>query len=107
MTRLVLLVVMAAACSKGPSEDQCKKLLDHIVELEFKKAGAAASTDTMKAELEKQKAAVAQAKSPEFMSACVDKASAARVECALAATMLECPEGVKDCQSVASCDDTN
>lgn len=89
--------VLAAACSKGPSEEQCKNLLDHLVELEFKKAGAQASSDAMKAELAKQKTAVSDAKATEFVETCTKKTSKARVECALAANDLD--------NGVAKCDD--
>ena len=95
MKRWMLLVALTAACGKGPSEGQCKQLLDHLVDLEFKKAGAGASNDQQKGDLAKQKAAVVEAKQGEFMTVCVDKTAKARVECALAATDLE---------AVAKCD---
>lgn len=91
----MLLVVLAAACGKGPSEGQCKQLLDHLVDLEFKKAGANATAEQQKDELAKQKAAVVAAKQAEFMSVCVDKTAKTRVTCALAAT---------DLDAVAKCD---
>jgi hypothetical protein len=83
---LVIAALAAGACSKGPSEDQCKQLLEHLIDLEFKKGGAAtAATDAMKADLAKQKAAVLETKTPDFMTACVDKTHRERVECALSA----------------------
>jgi hypothetical protein len=87
MKRWIVIAVLATgACSKGPSEDQCKQLLEHLIDLEFKKGGAAtAPNEAMKAELAKQKAAVLEAKSSEFMATCVDKMHRERVECALAA----------------------
>ena len=96
MKTLVLAgLVLFAGCSKGPSEEQCKALLDHLVELEFKKAGAAASTDAMKAELAKQKQAVSEAKAAEFIDTCTKKTSKDRVECALNASDLD--TGVAKC----------
>ena len=95
MKRWMVLVAFAFACGKGPSEGQCKQLLDHLVDLEFKKAGATATTDQMKADLAKQKTAVVEAKQPEFMTVCVDKTAKDRVECALAAA---------DLDAVAKCD---
>lgn len=89
--------VLAAACSKGPSDDQCKTLLDHLVDLEFKKAGAGATTEAMKSELAKQKQAVTDAKSAEFIETCQKKTSKDRVECALAAS---------DIDGVAKCDES-
>jgi hypothetical protein len=81
-------VLVATGCKNAPSEDQCKQLLDHLVDLEFKKAGAVGS-DSVKAELAKQKQAVSEAKSAEFLEACVKKTSRGRIECALAASDLE------------------
>ena len=95
MKRCVILLLLVGACGKGPSEGQCKQLLDHLVDLEFKKAGANATVDTQKADLEKQKKNVVENKQAEFMTVCVDKTAKARVECALAATDLE---------AVAKCD---
>lgn len=81
-------VLLAAGCKNAPSEDQCKQLLDHLVDLEFKKAGAAAN-ESMKAELAKQKRAVSEAKVSEFVEACTKKTARTRIDCALAATDLE------------------
>ena len=93
----VFAMLLVGACSKGPSEDQCKKLLTHIVDLEFKKAGAAASSDAMKTEIAKQKTAVTESKTKEFMDQCVNKMSKARVECALKANELDGDNGVGKC----------
>ncbi len=86
----------SAGCSKGPSEDQCTQLLDHLIDLEFKRAGTTATAETQKTDLAKQKAIVIEAKSPEFMTACRDKTAKDRVDCALKAT---------DLDAVAKCDD--
>ena len=86
-------MLIATGCKNAPSEDQCKQLLGHLVDLEFKKAGAAA-TDALKADIAKQKEEVAKAK-PEFISMCVDKTAKERIACALAAT---------DLDAVAKCD---
>jgi hypothetical protein len=87
--------LLLAACRNGPSEDQCKQLLDHLVDLEFKKAGSTATSDAAKQEITKQKAAVSEAKAAEFMDTCMKKTSKTRVECALAATDLD--TGVAKC----------
>ncbi|HEY1556110.1 MAG TPA: hypothetical protein VGF94_14830 [Kofleriaceae bacterium] len=89
-------LVLAIGCKGGPSQDQCKQLLDHMVDLEFKKAGAAASSDALKAEIAKQKSAVTDKVSNEFLDTCSKKMAKARVECALAAS---------DLDEVAKCDD--
>lgn len=88
--------LFAGGCKSGPSEDQCKQLLDHMIDLEFKKAGAGSGTETMKAEITKQKAAVVEGKTTEFVDTCTAKTSKARVECALAAN---------DLDAVAKCDE--
>jgi hypothetical protein len=93
----VLAVVVAFGCKNGPSEDQCKQLLDHLVDLEFKKAGTSATSDAMKAELAKQKTAVTEAKSAEFIDTCTKKMSKSRVECALGANDLDGENGVGKC----------
>lgn len=96
MTRWFLAgLLVTVGCSKAPSEDQCKQLLDHLVDLELAKAGATA-TDATKKELAKQKEAVASAKAADFVDVCVNKTAKARVECALAA---------KDLDAVAKCDE--
>jgi hypothetical protein len=89
MKRCLVVLLLVGACGKGPSEGQCKQLLDHLVDLEFKKAGANATVDQQKTELEKQKTALIEAKQGEFMSVCVDKTAKSRVECALAANDLD------------------
>jgi hypothetical protein len=89
MTRWVLALALCAGCGKTPSDDQCKQLLDHLTELEFKKAGATATADAQKAALAQQKAKVVEAKTAEFMDQCTKKTARDRVECALAATDLD------------------
>ena len=96
LTAVLLATISATGCKNAPSEDQCKQLLDHLVDLEFKKAGAAASSDSMKAEIAKQKQAVSEAKAVEFLETCSRKTARSRVECALAAA---------DLDAVAKCDE--
>jgi hypothetical protein len=97
MRWLVIAALAAGACSKGPSEDQCRQFLEHLIDLEFKKGGAAAlASDGMKADLAKQKAAVIEDKAKEFMATCKDKTRRDRVVCALAAA---------DLSAVQKCDE--
>lgn len=93
----VLALLVMAACGKGPSDDQCKQLLTHVVDIEFKQAGAQATSDAMKAEVAKQKTAVSEAKSKEFLDTCKKKMSKSRVACALAAN---------DSDGMAKCDES-
>ena len=89
-------VLLATGCKNAPSEDQCRQLLDHLVDLEFKKAGAT-SSDAVKAELAKQKQAVSEAKATEFLETCTKRTAKSRIECAIAAGDLE---GVARCDEV-------
>jgi hypothetical protein len=93
---IIAVVLLGAGCKNAPSEDSCKQLLDHLIDLEFKKAGSGTGTDAMKADVAKQKAAIAEAKAAEFIDVCVNKTAKQRVECALAAGDLE---------AVAKCDE--
>lgn len=96
MKRALVLALFAVGCNKGPSDDQCKKLLTHLVDIEFKAAGAAATSDTLKADIAKQKTAVTEAKSKEFLDTCKTKMAKSRVECALSAS---------DAEGMAKCDE--
>jgi hypothetical protein len=89
-------VLVATGCKTGPSEDQCKQLLDHLVDLEFKKAGTATSSDSMKSEIAKQKQAVSESKATEFIETCTKRTAKSRIDCAL---------GAADLDAVARCDD--
>lgn len=89
----VLALLVGVGCKSGPSEDQCKQLLDHLVDLEFKKGGAG----TGSGDVAKQKTAVVEAKSSEFLETCTKKMARSRVECALAANDLDGENGVGRC----------
>jgi hypothetical protein len=89
-------LLIVGACGKGPSDDQCKQLLTHIVDTEFKEAVAAATSEQLKTEIGKQKTAVSDAKSKEFLDTCKKKMSKSRVACALAAS---------DKESMTKCDE--
>lgn len=88
-----LLVVVA--CNKTPSEEQCTQLLNHLVDLEFKKAGTTGTAETQKKDLAAQRTKVLEAKTSDFVSMCTQKIARSRVECALEASDLE---------QVAKCD---
>ncbi len=97
MRRAAIAVLFAMGCKNGPSQDQCKQLLDHLVDLEFKKGGAAATTEAAKQEIAKSKAAVTEAKSKEFIDTCEKKMTRARVECAIAANDVDGNNGLGKC----------
>ena len=77
--RCCVVLALLVACSKAPSEDQCRKLLEHVVDLELKKAGVG-SAEGAKADIDKLRAQVADVKAPEFVETCTTKTSRARVE---------------------------
>jgi hypothetical protein len=93
----VLALLVVVGCKNGPSEDQCKQLLDHMVDLEIKKAGAAATNDQMKAEIAKHKTQITDKVVNEFMDQCTKKMARERVECALAANEIDGDNGVAKC----------
>jgi hypothetical protein len=84
-------VVLAMGCGNGPSPDQCGQLLDHMVDIYLKKAGASVVGDANanRAELAKQKQAVAEARATDYLEACSKTMSKSRVECAMAAPDLD------------------
>lgn len=90
-----LLALALAGCNKSPSEEQCRALLEHLVNLEIKRAGAVAA-DAQKGELEKLQASVVESKLGEYMPACLEKTARTHVECALAASDLD---GVAKCDT--------
>jgi len=92
MKRVAFALLFAAACKNGPSQDQCKQLLDHLVDLEFKAGGADKATDAGKS-----KAAVSDATAGAFLDTCTKKMTRSRVECALAANSLDGDSGVGKC----------
>jgi hypothetical protein len=99
---IVAAVVLAGlgslgACNKAPSEDDCKQLLDHMVDLELKKSGTG-GTDAAKADLAKAKASIVDAKLTDgYVEKCTKNTPRARVGCALNAADLDgvarCDEG--------------
>ncbi|MBP6630874.1 MAG: hypothetical protein KBG28_02090 [Kofleriaceae bacterium] len=88
---LVTLLAAAAGCgADAPSAAQCGKLLDHLVELEIGAAGGGKGlTPEMQADLGKQKAAVLEAKGPEFTKKCSKEMPGPTVHCMLAAKSID------------------
>ena len=94
---LALLIVCAAACSNAPSQEQCESLLGNLIDLELQKGGGKNVTPEMKADLEKQKKAIADYTREKFMDACMKKTAKAVVECGARA---------KNEKDLATCDET-
>ena len=75
--------------------EDCDQLLAHLVDLEFATASGAASTETMRTELAKQKSSVSAARRDEFMRACVG----------LPRDQVTCATAGADLRAVAKCDE--
>jgi hypothetical protein len=115
MRAIVLFLSFLAACDQGKARamektpdtkrtpadaavattEDCTQLLAHLIDLEFASASTAATTETMRAEIAKQKSSVSDARRDEFVRACVAMPRD-RVTCALAAS---------DQTAVAKCDE--
>jgi hypothetical protein len=90
---LWLCAALVAACGDAPTRAQCERLLDHVLELEVQAAGA--NTPETRADLDKQKQAVADSIRKEFMDTCLDKLPRSEVNCGL---------GAKTMDELAKCD---
>ena len=77
------------ACSNRPSEEQCSKLVSHIIELEFQAAGTSKLPEDMKASVEKQKKDVEEYLGQQAIDRCKESLPLAVVECGLAAKTLD------------------
>ncbi len=75
-----LILSVGTACSSGPDKAECEQLLDRIVSLEVKSAGAAGAKD-----LDKQKKSVHDFVKSDFMKQCMERTSKEKVQCALKA----------------------
>jgi hypothetical protein len=98
MKSVAVALVLMLGCKNGPSEDQCKQLMDHLVDLEFKKGGAnAPSGDAAKQEQAKAKAAITSLRGNDFVTMCTKSMTKSRVVCALAASDISGASGVGKC----------
>jgi len=89
-------LVLGTGCGNAPSEDQCNRLLDHLIELEAQKGGGKSVTDQMKADQAKQKKQIVDYVHEKYMDECRNKIPKAGIECAIAA---------KDDAARAKCDE--
>ena len=85
----VLLAVGSIACGDKPSNQECEKLLDHFIDIEVSAAGTDQLSPEMKADLEKQKAALREHLKKAFMDQCMEKTPGGYVKCGLKARSLE------------------
>lgn len=89
MIRTTLTALLAASlllgCSNAPSKSDCKKLLDHVVDLELKAGGGDAVKKDVATELEDQKKRVMEYVEKDFMDTCIDDLPKSQLECGLKA----------------------
>lgn len=89
-------VLATAACKETPSKEQCDKLLAHLIDLEITAGGGDKLPDAMKADLEKQRAAIREyAVGQKFIETCTQKTPKKVVACGLEA---------KNADELAKCD---
>lgn len=91
---LVAGLAFGGACSNAPSKDDCEKLRDKLIDLEFAAMGAKAADSKGREALAKQKKETSEGVAERFAMACTKKTPKALIDCALQATTLE---GVKEC----------
>ena len=79
------LALASSACGKKPSEEECDKLVHHIIDLEAAQAGGGAVPANQKADAEQRKTSVFKAVGTKY---CRDEMPVEQVRCALEATNL-------------------
>ncbi len=90
------IVLALVGCNKTASKAQCEQLLTHLIDLEAGAGGAGKPADNLKAEYDKQRAAIKDyAVGQKFIDTCTHKTPKKVVECGLAA---------KNADEVAKCD---
>jgi hypothetical protein len=88
-------VFTVGACGDTASKDDCKKLLDHIIQLEMNAAGTGNLTPDMKADIEGQKKKLTEYLEKGFVDKCTKETPGSYVQCGLKA---------KDLGGLAECD---
>ena len=88
---LFSVLLLGVGCADNPTEDDCKKLMQHIVTLEVESAGgkAEALTPEMKADLDAQKKKVSDYVGKDFMGGCMKDLPRSQVTCGLKARKIE------------------
>jgi hypothetical protein len=94
---LLIALALTAACSDKPSDAECEKLTNHLINLAVKAGGADKATTEMKADHEKQKAGLKKQTEEYALKECKENLPASQVRCALKAQTMEavaaCEEG--------------
>ncbi len=100
LTSLIALGTFASlagpGCSDAPSEAECRKLLNHYIEIEANSAGVGGLKGELAGEADKVKKRVVDGISEDFMQSCLKNLSKSQLTCGLKA---------KNADQLASCDD--
>jgi len=91
------LLLAAAACSNAPSQEQCETLMVKLIDFEMTRGGGKNVTPEMKADLDKQKKAIADYTREKFMDACTKKTAKKVVDCGI---------GAANEKELAACDES-
>jgi len=89
MFAVFFLLLFSAGCGDKPSQGDCQKLLDHLIDVEVSSAGTDELTADMQADLDKQKQGIREHIKSQFMTQCMDKTPGSFVKCGLKARSLE------------------
>jgi hypothetical protein len=92
---LLAALALSAGCGDKPTQADCEKLLDHVIEIEMSASGSDTLTPDMKADIDKQKRQLRDYLKKQFLEQCLDKTPGAVVKCGLKA---------RDHQQLAACD---
>ncbi len=76
----ILSILFVGACAK-PSDADCEKFADHMIELTVKEVGIEGMEDAIREEAAKQR--------PEFVKTCKEDGTKGEVDCALKADSLD------------------
>ena len=97
MKRVAVALLMVVACKNGPSQDQCKQLLDHLVDLEFKKARRGCLERRDEGGDREEQGRGHRSEDDRVHGHLQKKMTKSRVDCALAANDLDGENGVGKC----------
>ncbi len=89
LSAVLALFLATAGCGDKPSQGDCEKLLDHLIDMEISEAGTDELTTEMQDDLAKQKQGILEHIKTQFMSQCTDKTPGSYVKCGLKARSLE------------------
>ena len=82
---VLFLALFVSGCGDTPTEEQCGKLVDHMIELEIQAAGTAKLPDEMRADIDKQRNDLKEYLRKQSIDKCVETLPLSVVECGLAA----------------------